>query len=151
MKEEQVTKVILKWLIANRWTIVCYDFPQSGTGKSLHPNSRNEGKNKDAIIPDVVAVRDGICVFLENKDRFYYPDYEKQHALMTSNDYSNDISALLEPFSVHTIYYGIGLPTAKHKQGSKEAAHLVDFILCVNDDFSVETVYNPKCILFSAV
>ena len=38
MKEEQVTKAVLKWLIANKWEIVCFDFPQSGTGRILHPN-----------------------------------------------------------------------------------------------------------------
>lgn len=38
MNEEKVTKCLLKWLIDNGWEIVCYDFPQSGTGRLLHPN-----------------------------------------------------------------------------------------------------------------
>ncbi len=151
MKEEHVTKAMLKWLLANGWTIVCYDFPQSGTGKNLHPNGRNEGKNKDAIIPDIVAVRNGVCIFVENKDRFYYPDYEKQNSLITGDDYSDAISALLAPFSVGTIFYGIGLPTIKHKQGSKDAAHLVDFILCVNEDKTIEVAYNPSDISFMSI
>jgi hypothetical protein len=32
--EEQVTKAILDWLEANDWKIICFDFPQSGTGVS---------------------------------------------------------------------------------------------------------------------
>ena len=148
MKEEQVTKAMLMWLLANEWAIVCYDFPQSGTGKSLHPNGRNEGKNKDAIIPDIVAVRKGVCIFAENKNRFYYPDYEKQNSLINGDDYSDAIAALLAPYSVEKIYYGIGLPITKHKQGSKDAAHLVDFILCVNEDRTVEVAYNPFDISF---
>lgn len=36
--EEQITKAILVWLEGNGWSILCYDFPQSGTAISLHPN-----------------------------------------------------------------------------------------------------------------
>lgn len=148
MKEEQVTKAILKWLIANDWKIVCFDFPQSGTGRILHPNGGNGGKNKDAIIPDIVAAKNGVCIFAENKDRFYYPDYEKQHLLKTRNDYSDAILTLLKDYIVNSIFYGIGLPTTKHKQGSVDAAHLVDFIFCVDDDKGVRIVFNPADISF---
>ena len=95
MKEEHVTKAMLKWLMDHEWKIVCFDFPQSGTGKMLHPNGNNESKNKAAIIPDIVAVRNRLCVFIENKDHFYYPDYEKQHDLIVGNDYSDAITSLL--------------------------------------------------------
>lgn len=44
-------------------------------------------------------------------------------------------------------FYGIGLPTEKHKEKSKESAHLVNFILGVNSDRSVEVLYNPKKIV----
>ena len=84
MQEEQVTKSILKWLIENGWNIVCFDFPQSGTGHFLHPNGTNH-KNKDSINPDIVAVKGNTCLFFENKARFYYPDYQKQHELIENN------------------------------------------------------------------
>lgn len=148
MKEEQVTKAILRWLISNEWEIVCFDFPQSGTGRMLHPNSGEGEKNKDAIIPDIVAVKNGVCIFAENKDRFYLPDYEKQNELKTGNDYSNAISSLLSAYTVYEIFYGIGLPTEKHKQGSVNAAHLVDFIVCVDKDLNIRVVSNPKNIQF---
>jgi hypothetical protein len=58
--EEQLTKAILEWLIANNWEIICYDFPQSGTGVSIHPNEElRTTKNKGAIIPDIVAIKNG--------------------------------------------------------------------------------------------
>ena len=148
MKEEQVTKAILKWLIANKWEIVCFDFPQSGTGRILHPNGGNDEKNKDAIIPDIVAVKDKVCIFVENKDRFYYPDYLKQNSLKTGNDYNDAITVLLKGYYVDSIFYGIGLPMAKHKQGSIDAAYLVDFIICVNEDKTIRIPYNPADILF---
>lgn len=148
MKEEQVTKAILQWLIANKWEIVCFDFPQSGTGRILHPNGGTCGKNKDTIIPDIVAVKRKVCVFVENKDRFYYPDYQKQNSIKAGNDYSDAITVLLKGYSVDSIFYGIGLPTAKHNQGSLDAAYLVDFILCVNENKTIHVPYNPKGIIF---
>lgn len=148
MKEEQVTKALLKWLMDNGWNIICFDFPQSGTGRILHPNGNTDEKNKDAIIPDIVAVKDGECIFAENKDRFYYPDYVKQNELITGNDFSDAISSLLQGFSVSRISYGIGLPLSKHGKSSIEAMHLVDFILCVGEDKTVSIQFNPKAISF---
>lgn len=100
MTEERVTKHILKWLIDDGWEIVCYDFPQSGTGRFLHPNG-SVSKNEDAINPDIVAVRNNICVFFENKDRFYYPDYEKVNRLIETDDYSDAINILLKDYIIN--------------------------------------------------
>lgn len=141
MTEEQVTKAILKWLKDSEWQIVCFDFPQSGTGKMLHPNNSCQ-KNLGSIIPDIVAVKNKICLFFENKDRFYYPDYEKQNRLKEHNDYSNDINDLLKGYEIEQIYYGIGLPTKKHNANSEEASNLVDFIIGVYDDKSI-TIIKP--------
>ena len=147
MTEEQVTKAILKWLIENKWKIICFDFPQSGTGRLLHPNGVNE-KNKGAINPDVVAVRNKVCLFFENKDRFYYPDYEKVNDLITNNDYSEATERLLTAHPADTFFYGIGLPTSKHGKASREAARLVDFIVGVEENKEVGVLYNPRSIIF---
>ena len=149
MKEEHVTKALLSWLIKNGWEIVCFDFPQSGTGHFLHPNDAESEKNKGAINPDIVAVKGDVCLFFENKDRFYYPDYEKQHALITGNDYSIAIGKLLSSFTISKINYGIGLPTSKHAKKSQEAAYLVDFIVGVEEDKSISVLYNPAKISFT--
>lgn len=147
MREEHVTKALLKWLIDNKWEIICFDFPQSGTGRLLHPNGANE-KNKGAINPDIVAVRNGVCLFFENKDRFFLPDYEKVNGLIVDNDYTDDIAFLLSGHNVDEFYYGIGLPTEKHNDKSQEAAVLVDFIIGVNADKTALELYNPKGISF---
>ncbi len=146
MREEQVTKAILKWLTENYWQIVCFDFPQSGTGILLHPNSAQSEKNKDGFIPDIVAVKDSTSLFFENKDRFYYPDYQKINNLIVSDEYSIAINELLGPYHVNEIYYGIGLPTNKHSKRSDESKHLVDFILGVNGTFSIDILYNNRNI-----
>lgn len=133
MTEEQVTKAILKWLLDNNWEIVCFDFPQSGTGRLLHPNGSTE-KNKDAINPDIVAVKNGVCLFFENKDRYYLPDFEKQSALINENNYSDAIRELLANYEVDRILYGIGLPDNKYCGGAVDNRDLVDFIVGVNNE-----------------
>ena len=132
MTEEQVTKSLLQHLTNNDWHIVCFDFPQSGTGRVLHPNDAEGEKNKDSIIPDIVVVKNDIALFFENKDRFYFPDYKKINNLILNNQYTKAIDDLLSTYKTKNIYYGIGLPTGKHKEKSKESVGLVDFILGVN-------------------
>lgn len=146
MTEEQVTKSILRWLKDNDWEIVCYDFPQSGTGHFLHPNGSTE-KNKETINPDIVAVKNNICIFLENKDRFYLPDYKKQNKLIVDNNYTNAINELLKKYSVTTIYYGIGLPSSKYKNAAVQNRNLVDFIFGVSEQGAIKILYDNHSIL----
>lgn len=148
MKEEHVTKSMLKWLIELHWQIVCFDFPQSGTGRIIHPNWNKEEMNKSSIIPDIVAVKNGVCVFVENKDRYYFPDFLKQHGLIVGNDYCEAISSLLKDFSISRIFYGIGLPTEYQNQYSIETANLVDFILGVDENRVLQVLFNPYGIMF---
>ena len=131
MREEQVTKYILKWLINRGWEIVCFDFPQSGTGRFLHPNDSSQ-KNRGAINPDIVAVKDGKCVFFENKDRFYSSDFEKINDLITGNAYSKEF------------YYGIGLPKIKYSKSAEKKSNLVDFIIGVEENGSIIELYRDK-------
>ena len=138
----------MAWLMSNGWHIVCFDFPQSGTGRVLHPNSAAGEKNKDSIIPDIVAVKENVCLFFENKDRFYYPDYEKVNGLIVDNPYTTAIATLLNEYAVNNIYYGIGLPTIKHKQKSQDSAVLVDFIIGVEDNRTISVLHNPRRIVF---
>lgn len=148
MTEENVTKTLLNWLIKRNWQIVCFDFPQSGTGILLHPNNKSSEKNKDSINVDIVAVRDNICVFLENKNRFCYSDYKKINFLINENEYSKSIENLLSDYTVDKIYYGIGIPSKKHSKQSKDSEKLVDFILGVEETGGVSVLYNPKLVNF---
>lgn len=140
MTEEQVTKALLEWFIKKDWEIVCYDFPQSGTGRFLHPND-STGKNQASINPDIVAVKGQTCVFIENKDRFYLPDYKKQNRLMEQDNYAIAIGNLLRGYLVRKIYYGIGLPVAAHIGKAIEAESLVDFVLGVAESREIKKLY----------
>lgn len=148
MTEEQVTKALLQYLTDNGWHIVCFDFPQSGTGRILHPDNANGEKNKDSIIPDIVAVKNSVSLFFENKDRFYFPDYIKVNEMIVNNRYTKAIGKLLSDYKIESIFYGIGLPTEKHNEKSKESAHLVNFILGVNTNRAIDILYNPENLTF---
>ncbi len=140
MTEERVTIAILNWLQKEGWEIVAFDFPQSGTGKVLHKNG-STNKNQDTIIPDIIAVRKGICVFFENKNKFFYNDFEKLNQLREDNQYTEDISALLEPYQISRIYYGIGFPEKIYNQRVKKIEHMVDFIIGVTEDAIISIAY----------
>lgn len=133
MQEEDVTKSILSWLKKTGWQIVCYDYPQSGTGHTLKPNN-SRTKNKGCINPDIVAVntKTKVCLFFENKNRFYRKDFIKQNTLKVDNQYTHAISNLLDGYSVEAIYYGIGLPLDKYTKTAAECAQLVDFVIGVD-------------------
>lgn len=131
---------MLKWLIDNNWEIICFDFPQSGTGRFLHPNAASE-KNKGAINPDIVAVKDGVCIFCENKDRYYHPDFEKINNLIMGDDYSDDISKLLDKHTVSQYLYGIGIPENKFSKKIEDDCKLVDFVLGVTEDSNITVMF----------
>ena len=141
MTEEQVTKNILKWLIDNNWDIVAFDFPQSGTGIQLKRDDANDEKNKDSIIPDIISVKNGICTFWENKNRYYYPDFEKVNELRLDNRYKKAINCILKNYNIHKIYYGIGIPNAKYKGDAVEKRNMTDFIIGVEQN-RIVTLYD---------
>ena len=140
MTEEQVTKRILEWLISNNWEIITYDFPQSGTGKYLHPNKdlrEEQSKNLKAFIPDVVAIKNNISIFFENKNRFFLDDFNKLYNIKTTNIYSDSIDKLLIEYSITNIYYGIGaIKNNLFLEKAIDYYHLVDFIVLINPEFN---------------
>lgn len=143
MTEEKVTIAILTWLQNAGWQVVCFDFPQSGTGIALHPNPslRGNSKNKGAIIPDIVACKNGTALFFENKNRFVLADFQKIHHLKTTQDYSEAISELLKTHPTERIFYGIGLPHSKNVTSKiQEYGHLVDFVVAVHPNANLEIV-----------
>ena len=146
--EEQLTKCLLDWLEDNNWEIICFGFPQSGTGKVLHPNIKEtDNKNKGAFIPDIVAIKNKIVLFFENKDQFVLEDYKKVNYLRSSSDYSLAIKDLLVAYFYKKIYYGIGIPlTDGNKLKDRKNQDLVDFTIMVNENKQIEVIYDPHSI-----
>ncbi|MEM7087150.1 MAG: hypothetical protein AAF489_13265 [Bacteroidota bacterium] len=152
MKEEKVTKNILEWLLENNWTIVCYDFPQSGTGVILHQNNElHTTKNKGSIIPDIIAVKDGVALFFENKDRFYQPDFEKLFEIKTEQNFTDSLNRILSDYPIIKIIYGIGISDVK-KEVSKAKNHLdkIDFLISTNEKKEITIHYDVNGIFTNA-
>lgn len=150
MSEEKVTIYIINWLKTNGWEIICYDFPQSGTGILLKPNSKEKQgadlgkplpkeKNKNGVIPDIIAVKDEVVLWFENKNRFYLPDFQKLQSIKALNIYSSSLQKILNSKTCENIYYGIGIPN-NAKILSKSLAHkdMVDFIISCDENGQIE-------------
>lgn len=149
LTEEQVTKSILNWLEKNGWKIICFDFPQSGTGVVLHPNSdiRESTKNKGGIIPDIVAVKNNVAVFFENKDRFVYGDFEKIHELRNGTNYSSALNSLFKNYQINSIFYGIGMPyQIKDEKKNNDCLQMTDFIIFVENDRKIRIGFQAENI-----
>ncbi|STD59179.1 Uncharacterised protein [Empedobacter falsenii] len=150
MREERVTINILNWLERNGWKIVCYDFPQSGTGVLLHPNSdeNRTTKNKGGIIPDILATRNSVALFFENKDRFVLSDFEKLKEIKTLGNFSNSLYAILSDFNVTSIYYGVGIPAIeKHIKKSLENIDGIDFLISTLENGEIEINFDKNEVL----
>lgn len=146
--EEEATKAILNWLEELEWQIICFDFPQSGTGVSLHPNEElRTTKNKGAFIPDIVAIKNQKVVFFENKDRFVLSDFEKVNELKENNDYSSSIDRLLTDYKFTNIFYGVGLVFSKNTE-KKVNLNLekTDFVIYYHPDRTITIDFDPNCI-----
>jgi len=146
LKEEQVTKAIIKWLISNGWEILCYDFPQSGTGRCFHPNDSNS-KTDGIWIPDIVAHKGSNLIFFENKDRFVYNDFEKVERLKNTTCYSMAIKEITQGYNYDSIHYGIGFPQSPGNI-SKATSHLdmIDFLVTAIDKDNASVEYDPNRI-----
>ena len=150
MREENVTKNILIWLQSYGWNIVSYDFPQSGTGVLLHPNTdeNRTAKNKGGIIPDILATRNSVAIFFENKDRFALSDFEKLKEIKTIGNFSNSLNTILSDFNVTSIYYGIGIPEIeKHIKKSMENIAELDFLISTLENGEVQIIFDKNEIL----
>ena len=150
MREEKVTINILKWLENNGWKIVCFDFPQSGTGVLFHPNTEENrtSKSKDGIIPDILATRNSVALFFENKDRFVQSDFEKIKEVKSLGNYSNSLNNILSDFNITNIFYGIGIPAVeKYITKSLENIKGIDFLISTSEDGVVQINFDENGIL----
>lgn len=145
LTEEQITKGVIAWLVTNNWQIVCFDFPQSGTGIILHPNSayRESTKNKDSIIPDIIAVNGERAIFCENKDRFDPKDFDKLYETKSTDMYSDALSELLSDYKIKDISYGAcGPDIVQFTKKAMARRQQVDFLITVNQELKISILYD---------
>lgn len=148
MTEEFVTLSILKFLKGNGWEIVCFDFPQSGTGLQIRPSAdflNKKGETPGVIIPDILAVRGTTAIYMENKDRFVLSDFRKLEFIKSSGAYAEGFTKALHPHKAEAMIYGAGLPAV-----AKEIARAVlqphDFLFAVHENGGVQVVDGPDSV-----
>lgn len=140
LTEERITRRMLSWLKSEGWLIVAYDYPQSGTGYSLHSVNRTIGsKNDGAIIPDIVATRNGEALFFENKVDFSLVDIQAIEVLKDSGLYDESIAMLLKQFQpISKIRFGFALKNcANNLKKLNEYKESLDFAFLVNQNLEV--------------
>jgi len=144
ISEEIITASVLDWLKKHEWSIISYDFPQSGTGYIIHPDYSNN-KNKGLIIPDIVALKRNIGILFENKDRFYLPDFKKLKYLKSTRDYDQGLLKLFRYKLPETIFFGVAI--TNHDRQVKKAIpylDLIDFLVTVSPNREVNYIHLPQ-------
>lgn len=108
--EERITNYILDYLEENGWKILCFDYPQSGTGIYFKDENFSDKKNKNSINPDIIVTKDKISLYFENKSYYYQPDVDLIKKLKILNPYRKSIDMKLKETKNTVFFYGIGLP-----------------------------------------
>jgi hypothetical protein len=145
LTEETVTKTILDLLELDGWTIACFDYPQSGTGIYFSHEDYKNVKNKNSINPDIIAVKNGIALYFENKAYYYLKDIELIKKLKNYNPYRKSMDYKLKITRNCKFYYGIGIyytENTKKLLGRDLRNNSIDFVYFVKDNKDVCVVRN---------
>lgn len=134
MREETITRAVARCLRDNGWIIYSIDYPQGGSGLTFHladSAAGSRGRLAGAWKPDIVAHRDGVWLFMENKSFFSGSDFAKTADARESRKYEPDIERVLSERPLRFVY-GIGLPDESRIQRRAEArAKEVDCVVLV--------------------
>lgn len=137
LTEENITMNILDYLEENGWKILCFDYPQSGTGIYFKDENSTGEKNKNSINPDIIATKNNVSLYFENKSYYYQPDIDLVKNLKIINPYRISIDRKLRQTINTDFFYGIGLPFTLEieKKVLKLLQHNeIDFAVLVSDD-----------------
>lgn len=149
--EEQITISILNFLDSCGWRILCFDFPQSGTGIFFsHENFPNE-KNKHSLNPDIIAVKNKVAIHLENKIYWNESDVQLLKKLKIHNPYRKSIDNKLKLTKECTFYYGLGLYDYKKNDNLVDAnfsKNYYDFVFFVDDKKQIRI--SSDCLIFNS-
>lgn len=149
LTEEVITRTILSWLKSSGWTLLSFDYPQSGTGYPLRPSRNTVGtsKNLGTLIPDVVAFKNQVTVFFENKVKFFQGDIDALVTLRGGGPYEHSIKSLHGDLVSHQSFFGVGLESTPYNvKKLTGAVSCLDFAVLVSADLTVEVLLDQKSI-----
>jgi hypothetical protein len=125
LTEEQITRFLIGHLKKIGFNIFSYDFPQSGTGYILRPNSTEiKHKNINFWIPDIIAIKDRKLYLFENKDHYSNSDIKKIQSIRQNRSHSEAIDKLLYRTKTDKFFFILGFPINFYKPETQ----ITDFI-----------------------
>ena len=142
MTEEDVTKTLIAWLQIKEWSIISYDFPQSGTGIKIRPANSKE-KNKGVMIPDIIALKGSFMTFFENKPYLSQDDIKKVKKFK-SVEYRVSIENLAALYGATQILYGIGFLYSEKLESLIFFDAELDFAVSVRSDKTVHVLFDSS-------
>jgi len=111
LTEELLTKFLIKYLKEMDFTIFSYDFPQSGTGYCMRPNTHDiKHKNINFWIPDIIATKEQKLLLFENKDHYSLSDINKLQYMLENNTHTEAIAKLKSKTNTLVHYILLGYP-----------------------------------------
>lgn len=145
MKEEKVTLAIIEFLKAADWEILSFDYPQSGTGVTIHPANRQMGaKRENTITPDIIALKIDNLIVMENKVYFSAEDVKKLRKVK-KGVFTRSLRYNFPDINWQKIWVGLGI-SDKDKELRKALANqpVFDFLLSVTSEGVVSAEYLRK-------
>lgn len=146
MREERITINLLRKLSKNDWEILSFDFPQSGTGKILHPDNAAEGD----VIPDIIAYKNQNLIIMENKLNYSEDDIKKLIKMKTTNIYFDSVNDLLEDRVVINYYFGVALKnSSRNKNKLSSVGDAIDFSILYDFERDIFLDFKNSRFLFN--
>lgn len=144
MTEEQVAKAVMKWLDADGWEILDYDFPGGGTGRRFRfsDSASAADKNSGAFYPDIVAWKTGTFLLCENKASDTLSDYAKQARAKAEPTLASQLAYAYPGKAANAILTGIAFSGPFIHRAQAESA-AVDFVFSVSGGNSVSVCRSP--------
>lgn len=140
MEEERITDRIVDFLEELGWTVLSFDYPETGLGVTLHPDDREPGtKNAGMIVPDVIAIQGNTLMIMENKPYFDESDADKLNKVRGGN-YSDSLNQKFPSEDWEKVRVGLGVPSGRSIEKAQSCESKVDFLIAVSEDGGVETV-----------
>lgn len=140
MRQETITLSVAKFLSESGWCVKSVDYPQSGCGVALRPR-RCKDKNRGKVVPDVIAVRGHLVLFVESNTRCTPKDIENL-ARVKSEEYLHSLQEAVEiesgVISVKTAFAVASDVSLTHRSLTKLKNACVDFLIRVNESGECE-------------
>lgn len=149
LTEEKITKFLIKYLKLKGFKIFAYDFPQSGTGYVLRPNSSDiKHKNINFWIPDIIAIKNKDLYVFENKDHFSLSDIKKIQTIFHDESHSEAIDKLLSKTRTINIFTMLAFPISHFNETTQLDKYISAEVGCdvlkneVQVKASIERIYS---------